>query len=269
MASEPEWPQENPIAAMQKARRTSTMSPVSSAFTRGEVVYPYREGAVYRIDVPFQGTTHLRLQPGEKILGGSGLRPTDWHVQRMDGKTPTEPSHLLLTPQAANVRGQMAVITSRGNYYLDVRSHETVGLTAVSWRHPAPVVASTPPPARIVRTGYKVRVEAGAPVWTPPEATIWDEGSHTYFVMHPEMTTTAAPIVYAKHSGERVLVNRTLQRPNLFVVHRRAQAFEFQLGEGEAAEVVVVERTPDYREVWCPGAACPIPEPWRSAESPR
>lgn len=134
--SEPLWLEENPVTVAMKAAKRATMSPSSVGFERGMLVYPYYPYAVYRVDVPLRGSLHVQLQPGEEIRVVGGLRPTDWHVQRDDAQTSLEASHLTVTPQEANLQGRMILLTSKGVYYLDVRSHETYGLYGVSWRHP-------------------------------------------------------------------------------------------------------------------------------------
>jgi type IV secretory pathway VirB9-like protein len=136
MDSEPRWPAENEIHVIKKAVKRATVTPALVGFDRGMLVYPYRPYAVYRVKVPFRGSLHIQLQPGEEIRLVGGLRPEDWFVQREDAPTTLEASHLALTPKEAHLEGRMMLVTSKGVYYLDVRSDESTGLYGVSWRHP-------------------------------------------------------------------------------------------------------------------------------------
>jgi type IV secretory pathway VirB9-like protein len=137
--SEPFWPKANPVEVTAKATKRATVTPASVGFKRGMLVYPYRPYAVYRVDVPFRGSLHIQLQPGEDIRLVGGLRAEEWIVQREDSLTSLEPSHLAVTAKEANLQGRMILVTSKGSYYLEVHSQETVGLYGVSWQHPPTV----------------------------------------------------------------------------------------------------------------------------------
>lgn len=136
MDSEPTWPEESSTRAIASAVRRATMGPASVGFQRGMLIYPYREGQIYRIDVPFVGGTHLAFPAGEEIKIDGGLREIDWFVQKSDAVDPQESSHIFLTPKRCPARGQYTVVTSKAAYYLAVQCHETHGLYGVTWRHP-------------------------------------------------------------------------------------------------------------------------------------
>jgi type IV secretion system protein TrbG len=252
MSSEPGWPPENPLTAITQATRRATLAPTAQAFVRGVLQFPYRPGAIYRIDVAVTGTTHLSFPAGERILVYGGLRPTDWFVQRVDGEGLQEASHLLITPQERQRRGRLTIVTSKGVYYLDLRSHEEVGVTGVIWHHPEAAVRAPRGRAEIVHRGYTVTVESGAPAWVPAAEAIWDAGGKTYIQAPAIMAHLSAPVIYVRHGAARHLVNYRL-RGTLFVIDRLAQAFELRLGNDAGAEVVVVSRGDEYQALRCPG----------------
>jgi type IV secretory pathway VirB9-like protein len=143
MDSEPYWPAENPVTVVAKAAKRATVTPSSVGFERGMLVYPYRPYSVYRVDVPFRGSLHIQLQPGESIRLVAGLRKEEWMIQRDDAATSLEASHLAVTATEANLQGRLMIVTSTTStervYYLDVHSQESQGLYGVSWRHPPKV----------------------------------------------------------------------------------------------------------------------------------
>jgi type IV secretory pathway VirB9-like protein len=134
--SEPAWVQEDPLKVERQAAKRAMIKPSSVGFQRGMLVFPYRPYTIYWLDVSLRGSLHVELQPGEEIRLVSGLRPTDWTVQRDDASTKTEASHLSITPHETDLSGRMTLITSLGVYYLDLHSRESDGVYGVSWRHP-------------------------------------------------------------------------------------------------------------------------------------
>jgi type IV secretory pathway VirB9-like protein len=251
-------PAQNPVPVIEEANRAARMVPTRAAFRRGVMVYPYVDGAIYRIDAAVQQPVDIILQPGERLLGYSSGE------KRWKRSLPEDmdPMHVVLMPEKANLRTRITLFTSLGIYYLDMHSHERAGLVAVRWRHQPP-----PEPRAITEAtygiGYGIRGEA-QPSWRPVYA--WDDGEQSYILFPTVMTSTAAPIVAVRQGETISLVNyTTLPGGRVYRIQRLldgGEAFELRVNAEEEA-VITVARTTAARQVRCPeDEACGVITPW-------
>jgi type IV secretory pathway VirB9-like protein len=246
------------LPVIERANQRALIRPTAADFRRAEVIFPYRRGALYRIDTAVQQPTDVVLSPGERLLKYvSGEKR--WLKDISEG---IDPVHILLMPTRPKLRTRITLVTTKATYYLAIYSHHSTGLAAVSWRHPAPPV---PQAAGHYGIGYGVSAVEGLS-WAPRYA--WDYAGRTYLLMDARVAQTAVPSVSVVRGETASLVNvRVQQQGRLYVIDRLLDAgerLELQVTGRDAP--VQVARTPEARQIQCPGEeACRVVMRWTPA----
>jgi type IV secretory pathway VirB9-like protein len=256
-------------AAIAQATARHTVRPSRRDFHGVEVRYPYVPGKLWAIEVTPHEPVHLSFDLIDGWLEWSGLDVGEsgwWEVKtQKTGAPPQEHGHLLVSAKAPGKSGKMTVLTGRGAYYLSFHSLEDGGMTAVSWKHPAPPPVTTASHGHgIFYTGYQRSSLGHAPPWAP--LSIWDSGPEDgrTFLLFPKMRESVeSPLLYVlARDGAPHLVNYRV-KGQWYIVDQLFEKAELRVGQGEHAEVVLIERGPSYRGIRCPGdEACP-PGGWQ------
>lgn len=243
---------EPPLPAIREANRQALRAAQGQRFSHARLHYPYVPDRLYRVDTAVSFPTTLIFAPGEWVLEYVGLND-DWIVKVVDvGEADTRASHVVLAAKHPKLHQGLTVITTRGAYFLDVRSHAHTGrqLTAVSWVHPPPPVLHPKPRGpRRYHVGYDIQAQqARMPLFEP--VAVWDNGRQTMIELPEHVQSGRLPQVYEiGPDGKISLVNWRIQGPRLIVDHV-VPTLELRLG----AEAVRILRSHEYRAVHCPGA---------------
>jgi type IV secretion system protein TrbG len=244
-----------------------------------EKVYEYVGGEVYAIIVPMGVPLDLVLQPGERIhnlVGGDRSPAADgqdtappWEVKEgSSGAGITARPHVFVAVTKPGLRTGLAITTTKRTYYVELRSVAKSPVRSVRWTYPddARVLAKAPPrllpdPTQPQRyhVPYTIETSEPRPPWTVRQVV--DDGSKTYFLFPPTVTSVDAPLIRLIGPNGPEIVNAR-QVGSVIVLDRLINRAELRLGTGETAEVVTVQREVP-RTIHCPGdPQCPVwPEP--------
>jgi len=239
-----------------------------------EKVYAFMPGECYRVDVPVGTVVALAFKPGEEIrdwadgdrspVESQDQKPLWEFKQSYAGAGVTGRPAMLITVPKVGLKNGLTVTTTGWTYCVDLQSVSKSAIRSVRWTYPndTPKGAKAPPrlwpdPAQPQRyhAGYEITATEPKPVWTPRQAV--DDGSKTYIVFPPTVTSVDAPLIrLIGNSGPEMVNSR--QAGNIVILDRLFNRAELRLGASKGAEVVTIQRlTP--RTITCPGSdECPV-----------
>jgi len=247
----------DPAHVITRANAAALVQPTAADFVRSTVVFRYQPGAIYLLTLGAQEPLDIILQPGERLLifSSGDERFADQKAEDQD------PVHILMRASRSHLTTKVTMVTTKGFYYLKLRSRATEGLTSVMWRHPEPPVAA--PDASTVY-GVAYGVEGGEhQAYRPLYA--WDDGRHTFLLFPEAMPRTKAPIIsVGQLAGPPLVVN--------YAVHDRLVRIDRILDVGETFELLInaqaerqvtVVKTEQYHFIRCPGSdECGVIRRW-------
>ena len=247
-----------PAARVAAANKAATQEPTAHGYVNAVQVYPYMEGALYRLYAAPEQVSDIALQPGEQLTAVSAGDTVRWVIgDTTSGSGEGKRVHVLVKPFAPGLKTNLVVTTDRRSYHLSLESTTAVAMAALSWTYPqdqllvlkrksAQAEAAVPTAAGIAVENLRFRyaITGDTPPWRPVRA--FDDGSKVYIQFSDRLDQGEAPplfVVGADGSGE--LVNYRVRR-NLYIVDRLFAAAELRLGT-EPQQVVRISRTDGSR----------------------
>ena len=246
----------SPAEAIEEGREHALVEPSVDGYVNAIQVYPYTEGALYRLYASPGQVSDIALQPGETLVSVSAGDTVRWVVgDTISGSGPTARAHVLVKPISAGIRTNLMIATDRRTYHLELESMEGGYMAALSWRYPADELAGL-----TVRNDRAIAREAGSieqglkldglnfdyrltgdnPDWKP--VRVFDDGRQVYIQMPVNIATTDMPPLFVLgEDGDAELVNYRV-RGNYYIVDRLFRAAELRLGEKNQT-VVRIART--------------------------
>jgi type IV secretion system protein VirB9 len=198
--------------------------------TPGDVLYPYNEGPQPLLDCAPLRTTDIQLQPGETITDVAMGDTERWMATPASSGDPRDPvPHLAVKPQAPGIATNLTIYTTKHIYHLLLRSRGHA-MQEVEFYYPDEVLAAMkeadasaakgtamdPPgddeagavvkiatvnPAEL---NFSYKIDGANVPFRPVRA--FDDGSHVYIQMSPEMKTSEAPaLLIAAGSGTQMV----------------------------------------------------------------
>jgi type IV secretion system protein VirB9 len=217
-------------------------------------VYPYSDGALYRLYAAPEQVTDIALQPGETIISVAAGDTARWTVgDTTSGSGETKRTHVLIKPFAAGLRTNLLIATDRRTYHLELQSTDKTAMLALAWSYPADemlalrrqqakLAAAAPVASGIAieRLNFNYAITGDRPLWRPVRA--FDDGRQTYVEFPPSIAVGEAPPLFVIGStGRAELVNYRM-RGRFYVVDRLFGAAELRLGE-KRQHIVRIVRT--------------------------
>jgi type IV secretion system protein VirB9 len=214
------------------------------------------------------------LQPGEEIrdLADGDRSPMDtqdqkpyWEFkQSYAGEGKTGRPLILITAPKAGLKNSLTVTTTKRIYCLDLKSVTKASARFIRWtyRDEPEKVAKVPPrlwpdPSQQQKyhVGYAISASEPKPVWTVRHVV--DDGSKTYLIFPPTVTSVDAPLIRLVGTTGPEMVNAR-QAGNVVILDRLFNRAELRLGSHKTAEVVTIQRQLP-RTISCPGDPdCPV-----------
>ncbi len=247
-----------PFERIDTANSLATIEPDLDRFLNAVQVYPFMEGALYRLYAAPEQVTDIALEPGERLNSVSAGDTVRWIVGDTssgdaDGRRGGERVHILVKPIAANLKTNLVIATDRRAYHLEMRSFRDTYMAAISWTYPqdqlvkrrddndrandrlqTTIAAGVDPDA----LKFRYRVEGDKPHWRPVRA--FDDGRQVFIQFPDEIAQGEAPPLFILGAGgEPELVNYRM-RGTYYVVDRLFAAAELRLGEKKQAVVRIV-----------------------------
>jgi type IV secretion system protein VirB9 len=249
-----------PSERIDAANARAKIEPDLSNFVNAVQVYPFMEGALYRLYAAPEQVTDIALEPGERLNSVSAGDTVRWVIgdtasggAGVAGSRDGERTHILVKPIAPGLATNLVIATDRRAYHLEMRSFRETYMAAISWTYPQEQLAkrrvenarALEASANVVETGvdpealkFRYRIDGDRPHWRPVRA--FDDGRQV-FIQFPETIAQgeAPPLFVLSRDGKPELVNYRM-RGTYYVVDRLFTAAELRLGEKRQSVVRIV-----------------------------
>ncbi len=241
-----------PTARVAAANKAALREPSSAGFVRAVQVYPYTEGALYRLYAAPERITDIALQPGETITSVAAGDTVRWTVgDTTSGSGAEQRTHIFVKPFSAGLRTNLVITTSRRVYHLALESRPTGAMAALSWTYPqdelialrreqdaAAAAAAVASGLAVERLNFNYAISGDKPAWRPVRA--FDDGRQTFIEFSPSIAVGEAPPLFViGEDGKAQLVNYRMAG-RYYVVDRLFGAAELRLG-GKKQQIVRIE----------------------------
>lgn len=244
---------ERSVAAVRAANADATLEPRRPDFMNASAIYPFSEGAIYRVYTAPERVTDIALQPGETLIAVASGDTVRWVIGDTSSDSGAERRvHVLVKPFSAGLATNLVITTDRRTYHVALTSTAGPAMAALSWSYPqdallaiqraqqaaeaaAPVAAGL----EIERLNFAYEISGDRPNWRPLRA--FDDGRQTFIEFPPSLEVGEAPPLFlVDRKGEAQLVNYRL-RGRYYVVDRLFDAAELRLGT-KRQQVVQISR---------------------------
>lgn len=243
-----------PAERVDAANQAARQEPNPHGYVNAIQVYPYTEGALYRLYAMPEQISDIALQPGEKLIAVSAGDTVRWVVgDTTSGAGETAQVHILVKPTAPDLKTNLVITTDRRSYHLELESTASTYMAAVSWHYPkdrllmlqarndaARQAEAVEQGIALERLRFRYEITGDTPPWRPVRA--FDDGSKVYIQFPQRIDQGEAPPLFVVGAdGGSELVNYRV-RGNYYVVDRLFAAAELRLGRAPQ-QVVRIART--------------------------
>ncbi|TWB77209.1 type IV secretion system protein VirB9 [Nitrospirillum amazonense] len=243
-----------PVARVAAANAAAMQEPASLGYLNAVQVYPYTEGALYRLYTAPEQVSDLALQPGETLSAISAGDTVRWVIgDTTSGSGAEKRVHVLVKPFAPGLHTNLLIATDRRVYHLQLESTAKTAMAAVSWTYPqdellklqrrsAEAEAGAPVTADVALQDlhFRYAISGDTPPWRPLRA--FDDGHKVYIAFPRRLDQGEAPPLFVVGpSGDGQLVNYRV-RDAYYIVDRLFGAAELRLG-ADPQQVVRISRT--------------------------
>ena len=244
------------LTGVQAANRDAVREPEPGDFLGAVQVYPWSEGALYRLYAAPGEVSDIALQPGETLVSVAAGDTVRWIIgDTASGTGATRRTHILVKPSTVGVTTNLVIATDRRVYHVLAESNSRTAMTGIAWAYPADALvalrgAPVPPPEPVAadltveQLNFDYRIEGDNPAWRPIRA--FDDGRQVFIQFPPALATGEAPPLFVTgDKGRAELVNYRI-RGRYYVVDRLFAAAELRMGEKDQ-QVVRILRGADVR----------------------
>lgn len=241
-------------AGVASANRAAIREPAASGYMNAVQVYPYSEGALYRLYTAPGRVSDIALQPGETLTSVAAGDTARWTVgDTVSGSGEGRRTHILVKPFAAGLSTNLVIATDRRIYHIQLTSRASTAMTAIRWTYPqdellalarqnAESEAARPVSVSVAveNLDFGYAISGDKPKWRPLRA--FDDGRQTWIEFPADIATGEAPPLFLLGAkGEAELVNYRVAG-RYYVVDRLFAAAELRLG-GKEQKIVRITRT--------------------------
>ncbi len=243
-----------PTARVEAANKAALQEPSAHGYINAVQVYPFVEGALYRLYAAPEQVSDIALQPGETLTAVSAGDTVRWVIgDTTSGSGDSRRVHILVKPFAPGLRTNLVITTDRRSYHLQLESTEGTSMAAISWTYPHDqllalqrrnerAAAASPIDSGVALENLRFRyaISGDSPPWRPVRA--FDEGSKVFIEFPGRIDQGEAPPLFVVGpDGGNQLVNYRVRR-NYYIVDRLFAAAELRLGT-DPQQVVRISRT--------------------------
>lgn len=248
-----------PSSRVIAANRAALREPSGSGFVQAVQVYPYSDGALYRLFAAPERITDITLQAGEAITSVAAGDTARWTVgDTTSGSGADKRVHILVKPYAAGLSTNLVIATDRRVYRLQLESTPRAAMAALSWTYPqdellairrqreaAEAAAPVAGGLAVERLNFNYRLSGDRPAWRP--VRVFDDGRQTFIEFPLGVAVGEAPPLFVVgEKGEATLVNYRMSG-RYYVADRLFGAAELRLG-GKRQNVVRITARGARRE---------------------
>lgn len=243
-----------PTDRVDAANKAALQEPSAHGYINAVQVYPYVEGALYRLYAAPEQVSDVALQPGETLTAVSSGDTVRWVIgDTTSGSGDAKRVHVLVKPFAPGLKTNLVITTDRRFYHLQLESTDRTSMAAISWTYPqdrllalqrqnaqADAVAPLAAGVALENLRFRYAISGDSPPWRPVRA--FDDGSKVYIEFPGRIDQGEAPPLFVVGpDGDNQLVNYRVRR-NYYVVDRLFAAAELRLG-ADPQQVVRISRT--------------------------
>jgi P-type conjugative transfer protein TrbG len=243
-----------PEQAIAKANKAARMEPTRAGYINAIQVYPWTEGALYRLYASPERVSTIALQPGEELIDVSTGDTVRWVIgDTASGQGSTRRVHILIKPTLPDIQTNLVVLTDRRTYHVELISTKQTYMASISWIYPTDSLvalhkqnqAAQETEERVADRGvrldnlnFRYRIEGDDPPWRPLRA--FDDGRKVFIQMPAGLSQGEAPPLFVAGSdGRPNLVNYRV-RGSYYIVDRLFGVAELRLGENPQRTVRII-----------------------------
>jgi type IV secretion system protein VirB9 len=242
-----------PRARVDAANTAAIQEPTTHGYINAIQVYPFVEGALYRLYAAPEQVSDIALEAGESLVAVSAGDTVRWVVGNTTSGTGDDSRvHILVKPFAPHLKTNLVITTDRRTYHLALESTETTAMAALWWTYPqdqlivlkaqnerADAAAPIASGLSLEDLQFRYAIAGDNPLWRPVRA--FDDGSKVYIEFPGRIDQGEAPPLFVVGpSGDNELVNYRVRR-NYYIVDRLFAAAELRLGQ-DPQQVVRISR---------------------------
>lgn len=224
------------------ANRAASIEPAANGFVNAVQVFPYTDGASYRVYAAPERITDIALQSGEQLVAVASGDTVRWVIgDTTSGTGSQKRTHILVKPFAAGLSTNLVITTDRRSYHLALTSVARTAMVALSWTYPQDALLALKraqgqaDAAAPIATGLDIDqlrfdyiVSGDRPAWRPLRA--FDDGRQTFIEFPATLAVGEAPPLFLVDAkGDAQLVNYRV-RGRYYIVDRLFDAAELRLG---------------------------------------
>lgn len=239
---------------VRAANRAATLEPVAAGYINAVQVYPFSDGAVFRVLTAPGQVTDIALQPGEALGAVAAGDTVRWVIgDTTSGSGEGKRTHVLVKPFVAGLATNIIITTDRRTYHLALSSAERSAMVALSWTYPqdqlialkaaedrARAVQPVAAGLSVDQLHFDYVISGDQPAWRPLRA--FDDGRQTFIEFPADLGTGEAPPLFlVDGKGTAQLVNYRVQG-RYYVVDRLFETAELRLGL-KRQDIVRITRT--------------------------
>lgn len=244
-----------PDKAIEEGRFGALIEPSLDGFVNAVQVYPYTEGALYRLYASPGQVSDIALQPGESLVSVSAGDTVRWVVgDTASGSGATARAHVLVKPVNPNIRTNLMIATDRRTYHLELESTSGSYMAALSWRYPqdelagitARNAAAREADAASIDQGLSLdalnfgyRISGDKPAWTP--VRVFDDGRQVFIQMPPDTQSADLPPLFVLGASDKAELVNYRVRGSYYIVDRLFEAAELRLGTNPQTKVRITK----------------------------
>ena len=244
---------DNPaLSTVGRANRTARLDPSADRYLSAVQIYPWSEGALFRLFTAPGQISDIALEPGEALTSVAAGDTVRWIVgDTTSGSGPDKRTHILVKPTETGLSTNLLITTDRRSYHVELESTARTAMTAVSFTYPAgallslkvgPSGLSQPQPVAaldLARLSFGYSISGATPSWRPVRA--FDDGRQTFIEFPPTIATGEAPPLFlVDEHGTATLVNYRMQG-RFYVVDRIFDVAELRFGT-KHQQIVTIRR---------------------------
>jgi type IV secretion system protein VirB9 len=231
----------SPVARVETVNRAAVQEPAQDFYVGAVQVYPWTEGALYRLYTAPERVSDIALQAGESLVSVAAGDTARWVIgDTASGAGGARRTHVLVKPSAAGLRTNLVIATDRRVYHVELESTAKAAMASISWTYPedallalrasqAAAEASVAAGITVEALNFNYRIEGDRPDWRP--LRVFDDGRQLFIEFPATLPQGEAPPLFVTGEGGRAeLVNYRL-RGRYYVVDRLFAAAELRLGE--------------------------------------
>jgi type IV secretion system protein TrbG len=260
-----------PQRAVASANQAARIEPTRNGYVNAMQIYPWTEGALYRLYASPEKVSSIALQAGEELTDISAGDTVRWVVgDTASGRGTMRRVQILVKPTLPDLQTNLVILTDRRTYHLELISTQQTYMASVSWTYPADNLIAlhrqnndaAEAEDRVANRGiqleslsFRYRIEGDDAPWRP--VRVFDDGHKVYIEMPSGLSQGEAPPLFVSGSNGRPNLINYRVRGRYYIVDQLFGAAELRLGENpqRVVRIIRVDARPISRSTQQGGAS--------------